>query len=72
MRSVRFFNPGKGYIAIRKEIDEAISRVLANGDLILRRDVELFEENLAKFVGTKYCVATNSGTDAIYLSLKAG
>lgn len=68
---VRFFDPGKGYRKIKWEIDAAIDRVLTAGDLILRSDVEKFEENLAKFVGTKYAVALNSGTDAIYLALKA-
>lgn len=68
---VRFFDPGFGYLKIKKVIDSEIQRVLTAGDLILRDDVEKFEENLAKFVGTKYAVATNSGTDAIYLALKA-
>jgi len=44
--------------------------VLLRGDLILRKDVEEFEENLAKFVGTKYATALNSGTDALFLTLK--
>src|SRR3990167_9546402 len=68
--NVRFFNPGLGYKKIKPEIDEAIHRVLENGDLILREDVEQFEENLSRFVGTEYAIALNSGTDAIYLALK--
>lgn len=56
---------------MRDEIDAAITRVLVKGDLILREDVDLFEENLAKYVGTKYAVGLNSGTDAIFASLKA-
>lgn len=68
---IRFFDPGKGYLKIKKEIDSEIQRVLTAGDLILRDDVEKFENNLSEFVGTNYAVALNSGTDAIYLSLKA-
>lgn len=68
---IKFFNPGAGYLKIKPEIDEAINRVLTAGDLILRKDVEEFEETLAKFVGTKYAVGLNSGTDALYLALKA-
>ena len=68
---VKFFDPGKSYLAHKKEYDFEIQRVLKAGDLILRDDVLKFEENLAKFVGTKYAIATNSGTDAIYLALKA-
>lgn len=69
--SVRFFNPGLAYQKIKTEIDEAISRVLTNGDLILRRDVDEFEHKLAEYCGTKYAVSLNSGTDALYLSLWA-
>jgi dTDP-4-amino-4,6-dideoxygalactose transaminase len=68
---VRFFNPGFGYIKIKPEIDRVVERVLTNGDLVLRQDVEDFEKNLASFVGTKYAVGLNSGTDALYLALKA-
>lgn len=68
---IRFFNPGKAYLQHKDEIDFEMQRVLESGDLILRKDVETFEENLAKFVGTKYAVGVASGTDAIILSLKA-
>jgi dTDP-4-amino-4,6-dideoxygalactose transaminase len=44
--------------------------VLERGDLILRRDVEEFEQNLARYVGSKYAVGVASGTDALILSLK--
>lgn len=69
--NVRFFNPGRAYRKIKTEIDTVIQRVLNNGDLILRHDVDEFERRLAQYVGTKYAVALNSGTDALYLSLWA-
>lgn len=59
------------YKNLKTEINRVMARVLRNGDLILRKDVEDFEKNLAKFVGTKYAVGLNSGTDALFLSLKA-
>lgn len=68
---VRFFDPGRNYLKHKSEIDVAISDVLTRGDLILRRDMEEFERELASFVGTKYAVALNSGTDALYLTLWA-
>lgn len=67
---VRFFDPGSTYRAFQGEFDEAYHRVMGNGDLILRRDVEEFEKKLAEFCGTKYAVALNSGTDALYLALR--
>lgn len=68
---VRFFNPGLGYSQIRDEVFPKIDELLSNGDLILRQEVEDFEKALAEFVGTKYAVGLNSGTDALYLALKA-
>lgn len=49
----------------------AIERAASRGDFVLRRDVEIFERKLAAYVGVKYTVAVSSGTDAIFLSLKA-
>ena len=68
---IRFFDPAKDYLRFKKEYDAAWESVNTRGDLILRKDVEEFEERLADYVGTKYAVALSSGTDAIYLSLKA-
>jgi dTDP-4-amino-4,6-dideoxygalactose transaminase len=59
------------YKDLKKEIGRAINGVLSRGDLILRKDVEDFEKKLADFVGTKYAVGLNSGTDALFFSLKA-
>jgi len=61
----------KQYRDLKQEIDTAIERVLEKGDLILRQDVDDFEQNLAQFTGVKYAVALNSGTDALFLSLLA-
>jgi dTDP-4-amino-4,6-dideoxygalactose transaminase len=68
---IRFFNPGASYLEMKEQIDSEMQRVLSAGDLILRDDVEKFEKSLADYVGTKYAVALNSCTDALYLSLRA-
>jgi dTDP-4-amino-4,6-dideoxygalactose transaminase len=68
---VPFVNYSLEYRNLEKEINEVIRDVLARGDLILRKDVEEFENNLASFVGTKYAVGVNSGTDALIFSLRA-
>lgn len=67
---IRFFNPGLTYKKYEQEFDTEIKRVLSEGQLILRKDVEDFEKTLASFVGTKYAVALNSCTDALYLALR--
>ncbi len=68
---VPFVNYPLQYHNIKEEVDSKISDILNRGDLILRRDVEEFEEKLAKFVGTKYAVGLNSCTDGLFFSLKA-
>jgi dTDP-4-amino-4,6-dideoxygalactose transaminase len=68
---VPFVNPAKNYQLIKDEIDAAYFDVMSKGDLIDRYHLKTFEENLAKFVGTKYAVGLNSGYDALHISLRA-
>jgi len=70
VQKVPFVNYPKAYDNIMPEVLSEVDRVLSEGDLILREDVEIFEQNLAELVGTKYAVGLNSGTDALFLSLK--
>jgi len=68
---VPFVAYGLQYQNLKSEIDSAMQNVLARGDLIIRQDIEDFERSLADFVGTKYAVSLNSGTDALFFSLLA-
>lgn len=68
---IRFVNPDRNYQMIKDEIDAAYLDVMANGDLIDRDQLKNFEENLARFVGTRYAVGLNSGYDALHISLRA-
>jgi dTDP-4-amino-4,6-dideoxygalactose transaminase len=71
MYKVPFVNYPEHYRRIWDEVMEAIKEALSNGDLILRDQLKQFEENIASFVGVKYAVGVNSGTDALHLSVKA-
>lgn len=55
----------------RKEILEAVDKVLTHGRLILGPEVEEFEKRIAKHCERKYAVGMNSGTDALFLALKS-
>ena len=57
--------------AERAEIDSAIDTVLRSGRLILGRQVEAFERAFAGYCGVAHGVGVNSGTDALFLALKA-
>ena len=55
----------------RGEIDAAIDAVLKSGRLILGKHVEEFERRFAAYCGAGHGVGVNSGTDALFLALKA-
>jgi len=67
---VPFVEPKKLYQKLKNELDQAYFEVMSKGDLIDRGQLRSFEENLAKFVGTKYAVGLNSGYDALHISLR--
>jgi len=68
---VPFVNYSLQYRNLEKEIDAAMKSTLSRGDLILRSDVEEFEKKMAEFLGVKYFISLNSGTDALIFALKA-
>ena len=68
---VPFVNYPEHYRRMKSEIDTAFERVLSRGDFILRDDVRQFEANMASFLGVKYAIGLNSGTDALHISLLA-
>lgn len=68
---VPFVNYPEHYRRMWDEVIDAISEALSKGDLLLRGQLRQFEQDIASFVGTKYAVGLNSGTDAMLLSLKA-
>jgi dTDP-3-amino-3,4,6-trideoxy-alpha-D-glucose transaminase len=64
-------NPGASYRAHQAEIDVAIQRVLDSGRYVLGPEVEAFEREFAEFTGTRQTVAVASGTEALWLALRA-
>lgn len=55
----------------RTEIDEAIKKVLDSGWYILGNELDVFEQEFAKFCGTKYAIGVANGLDALTLIIKA-
>lgn len=70
-RPVPVADPGAQYRSHCGQIDEAISRVTASGWYILGKEVEAFEREFAAFHSLPYCVGVASGTDALFLALRA-
>ncbi len=56
---------------IGKAMDEAILKVVHDGNYILGEQVAQFEAGLASFCGAKHAIAVANGTDALILVLEA-
>ncbi len=59
------------YETIKDEIKASITRVMENSQFVLGEETQAFEEEFAEYCGAKYCVGVGSGTDALFLALKA-
>jgi dTDP-4-amino-4,6-dideoxygalactose transaminase len=57
--------------AIGERVSHAIHRVIESGLYVLGQENEQFEKEFANYVGAKFGVGVNSGSDALYLSCKA-
>lgn len=53
------------------ELKEATARVIDSGWYLLGNEVKSFEENYAKYTGTKHCIGVANGLDALRLILRA-
>ncbi|MDD5773377.1 MAG: DegT/DnrJ/EryC1/StrS family aminotransferase [bacterium] len=70
-KTVKFVNYPKQYKMLKKEFDNVFEEIMSGGDFILRRHLDNFEKRIAEYVGTKYAIGVNTGTDALYLSAHA-
>jgi dTDP-4-amino-4,6-dideoxygalactose transaminase len=59
------------HAAVAEEIAEGWRDVLARTSFIAGPQVVAFESEYAAFIGTRHCVATANGTDAIEIALRA-
>lgn len=68
---IPFLDLKSQYRQIKEETQFSFKRLLKKEDFILGRDVEDFEHSFADFIGVKYALGLNSGTDALFLGLLA-
>jgi len=62
---VKIFNLERDHEEIKGEIVGRFEDVLSNGEYILGKEVKAFEEAFAAYIGVKYAIGVNSGTDAL-------
>ena len=59
------------YKLIKEEADSAVLEILNSGRYIGGEAIATFEGEFANYIGVSECVSCNSGTDALFLALKA-
>lgn len=69
--SVKFLDLKRINDSFEPELSLAIKRVLESGRYLLGNEVEAFENEYARFIGTKYCIGVANGLDALRLILRA-
>jgi len=59
------------YEELKTELDEAYCRFMRSAWYVLGREVELFEEQFARYCDVKHCVGVGNGLEALHLILRA-
>jgi dTDP-4-amino-4,6-dideoxygalactose transaminase len=57
--------------AARQELLAAVEAVFLHGRFIMGPEIARLENQVAAYLGRKFAVGVNSGTDALFLGLKA-
>lgn len=71
IKSVPPLDLKRQYGPLAAEITATFSRIFESGGFILGPDVSALEQELADYIGVKKVIGVTSGTDAIWLALKA-
>jgi dTDP-4-amino-4,6-dideoxygalactose transaminase len=70
-REIPFFDFKRENAWIQQELSDAIERVFKSGRFVLADEGAAFETEFSSYIGAKYGIAVNSGSDALFLTLKA-
>jgi len=66
---VPYIDLGAHYLVQEEEIVSEFKRIMEGAHFILRDDVDIFEKNMANYLGVPHVIGVNSGTDALMLSV---
>src|SRR5437867_7910935 len=69
--NIPFLNLAAQFGELKTELLDAVEKTLASGHYILGPNVASFESEIAAYVGARFAVGVNSGSDALTLSLRA-
>jgi len=68
---VPFLDLGRQHRIIEQKVQKALKGSFERCDFILGKELKLFEKEFAAYCDSKYGIGVASGTDALYLTLKA-
>ncbi|MCK5110906.1 MAG: DegT/DnrJ/EryC1/StrS family aminotransferase [Arcobacteraceae bacterium] len=68
---IDYVNLGISEEEYEEEISPRLKELFLSGQFVYAKQVEEFEANFAKYCGSKYAIALNSGTDALIFALKS-
>jgi len=66
---ISFVDLSAQYSLIQHDVEKTLRRLMKRSDFILGQDVRCFEESFASYIGCRYAIGVNSGTDALFLGL---
>ena len=68
---MEFIDLKEQYKRLKEDINKNIEKVLEDGHYIMGEEVKILEQELAEYVGTKYCATCANGTDALSVAMMA-
>lgn len=71
MRNIPLVNVKVQFAQIQEQAEKDVLEILRTGAYILGKHNKAFETELANYTGAKYALPVKSGTDALYIALRA-
>ncbi|MDR1453656.1 MAG: DegT/DnrJ/EryC1/StrS family aminotransferase [Candidatus Margulisbacteria bacterium] len=71
MQNIPLVNVKAQFAQIQDEAEKQVLEILRTGAYILGQHNKTFETELAEYVGAKYAIPVKSGTDALFVALRA-
>ena len=65
---IPIFDSKRQYAQIGEAAEKAVCEVMRSGSYILGQNTKALEQELADYIGCKYTISLNSGTDALHLA----
>jgi dTDP-4-amino-4,6-dideoxygalactose transaminase len=68
---IKFFDFKREYLELKDEINVKVDDVMSKGNFIIGNEVQEFESRFTKYIGIKKGLGVNSGSDALFMAIKA-